>query len=144
MATDVYRDLQVLGLILKWLVLWAFGFGIIAYQLKHKKHPTWKLWKMPGAYVGAFFLIIDGVLPLQMWLLRLTWLPYDLYSLPATLVIDFIAINSVLAFGRWWTQGFGDAPGPWDGRTPSVPYTGPERRIGPPERRADWPPTAYK
>jgi hypothetical protein len=124
-----YKMIQVIALLLKWSVLWMFGLGIIAHQLKLKKYPRWP---MPGAWVGAAFLLIDGLLPLHMALTRLGWLPWEVYSLEATVLFVFIAGNSALAFARWWQHGFEDAPGPWDGR---APYTGKERRGDAPGRR---------
>ncbi len=137
---ETYQHAQVLSLTLKWLVLWAFGGAIIAYQLKKRQYPRWP---MPGAWVGAAFLIIDGVLPLHMALNRLGWLPWTLYSFPGTFIICFIAINSVLALGRWWNQGFEDTPGPWQGGKPvatTTGYQGEERRVNQYERRAVPPP----
>ena len=133
MNEEVHQYVQATALLVKAVVLFAFGASIIAYQWS--KRNSILRWPMSGAYVGALFLIIDSLQPFHMAALRLNLLSWPVYSLPTTGLYVFIAINSAAAFNRWWRKGFDDAPGPWDGGPHHPAYTGRNRRLGPKDRR---------
>lgn len=116
MSNQTITYIQAGEMFVKAVVLFLFGAAIVAWQVRNRRSPF--RWPVPGAYVGASFLIIDSLQPFSMMATRLNWLPWGPISIPITILYGFIAVNSAAAFWRWWTQGFGDAPGPWEGGRP--------------------------
>lgn len=131
MSDQTINYIQAGEMIVKGSVLFLFGVAIIAWRLKLKHSPFH--WPIPGAYVGAAFLMVDALQPFHMAATRLGWLPWGPISYETTALYGFIALNSAGALMRWWRQGFEDAPGPWDGRPGG--WSGHERRVGPADRR---------